>query len=140
MRHVVALLLTIVTSAISAALTAITSMAGCFLWPSIVLLCAVSGYLCRRSPLSLVCYAFPFTGLPLLMALEVMYNPPRVLRRIDSLVEDFLLPPSFWAGAFEALLLLTLPASIVYAGYLRAIRRGSSDAELATAMRADEGE
>jgi len=74
MRHVVALLLTIVTSAISAALTAITFMAGCVLWPPIVLLCAVSGYLCRRSPLSFICYAFPFTGLPLLMALEVMYN------------------------------------------------------------------
>ena len=69
-----------------------------------------------------------------------MYNPPRVLRRIDSLVEVFLLPPSFWVGAFESLLLLPLPASMVYAGYLRAIRRGSSDAELATAMRADEGE
>ena len=41
MSHLVALLLTIVTSAISAALTAITFMAGCFLWPPIVLLCAV---------------------------------------------------------------------------------------------------
>jgi hypothetical protein len=140
MRHLVALFLTVMTSAISAALTVITLMGGCFLWPPILMLCVVSGYLCRRSPLSLVCYAFPFSGLLPLKAFEVTHNPPRVLHRIDSLVEVFLLPPSFWVNLLTALVLLLLPLSLVYTGYLRAISRHLSDEELAGAMKSDEGE
>ena len=94
MRHLVALLLTIVTSAISAALTAITIMAGCFLWPPIVLLCAVSGSRVGVPPVARL-LRLPLHRSAPAHGTRVMYNPPSVLRRIDSLVEVFLLPPSF---------------------------------------------
>ena len=140
MKHLVALFLTVLTSAVSTALTVITLLGGCFLWAPVLLLCVVSGYLSRRSPLRLVCYAFPFAGLLPLKAFGVAHDPPRVLRRIDSLVEVFLLPPSFWVDMLKALVLLTLPLWLIYIGYLQAISRHPSDKELAGTMKADEAE
>jgi hypothetical protein len=121
-RWSIALILTLLTTALSLAVMAVTGVAGCFLWPAIILLSAGLGRLCRRSPLARVAYGFPFAGLLAGPALELIFNPTR--------------EPDY-AGSLMIILALSLPLWAIYTGYLRAIPAGGG-ADVAEVMKADE--
>ena len=134
MIHVIALILSVLTSALSAVVMLITGVAGCFLWPPIILLCVVLGYLFRRSPLSRVCYAFPFCGL------SVMVTFAFCLSRYDGHPERF--PDASLIDIILFLLISGLSLWFVHSGYLRALRGtvvGATSEEVEKAMLADEG-
>ena len=109
MRHAVALLLTLLTSALSAPVTLFTGLAGCFFWPPLLLLCLVTGDLCRRSPLSRVFYGMPHCGVPGIIALILVLNRGRK-------------PPDFGIEGLVLFLLSSVSVWAVYRGFLRSIQ------------------
>jgi hypothetical protein len=109
-RWFIALVLTLLTTALSLVIMAITGVGGLFLWPSIILLSIGLGLLCRRSPLARVAYGFPFAGLLAGRAFELQFSPSRSPDSVGSLM--------------ITLLALSLALWAIYTGYLRAISGG----------------
>src|SRR5436309_7332089 len=134
MRHAVALLLTLLTSALSAAVVFVTGMAGgVFLWPPLFLLCVIAGHFCRLRPVAGIFFGLPLCGVPVMIAVVLWLNRARKHPA-----------PGIHIDIEGVLLFLLVSASVaaVYMGFLRSIEAmtgGVTGEHELEAMQADEG-
>jgi hypothetical protein len=114
MRHAIALILTLATTSVTSYVLYILSFGALLGLAAMALIGSALGSFCLyiRSPLTRVCFAFPFTGLLGLGVLWLRERPERLSQPIHL---------------FEALSLPLVAAYFVHTGYLGAIGRKSDD-------------